>query len=415
MAPEQALGQAVDARADLYALGVMTFEMIAGARPYEHESKVTLLGMHVTAPIPKMADRAPAANVPPEVDAIVTKLLAKEATARFAESKDLVEALDVTGHQLAAAGRIAEPLQPMSRGMARDAGLAPLDAVARERRARAESDEHRDPRGGHGHARAARVSRGGVAQSGAQVGAPVDDSAPRDHRGCGPRRVAPPARRDVVLVARRGGDRRPGREQQRSRSSAAPPGSEDRRRRGGGAEQDRQGRLRHGHRRADGGREGRPGSRRRAPAARARVHGRPQQPRGDARGGPVARGGRKRQRRSQAARGRAQRRALQGLAGRRVRAARVEDGRARDRHPLRHRVRGVRQAIPAGRDARPPLARRRRRPQPRQSGARACSSTFARPRRATRSAHSSTEPATTGTRGCWSSSSRISPREVAAS
>jgi eukaryotic-like serine/threonine-protein kinase len=117
MAPEQALGQVVDPRADLYALGVMMFEMIVGARPYEHESKVTLLGMHVTAPIPKMTDRAPAANVPPEVDAIVTKLLAKEATARFAESKDLVEALDVTGHQLAAAGRIAEPLQPMSRGM----------------------------------------------------------------------------------------------------------------------------------------------------------------------------------------------------------------------------------------------------------------------------------------------------------
>jgi serine/threonine-protein kinase len=116
MAPEQALGQAVDARADLYALGVMMFEMIVGARPYEHESKVTLLGMHVTAPIPKMRDRAPDANVPAEVDAIVTRLLAKEATARFAGSKDLVEALDGASAHLAAIGRIAEPLQPHSRG-----------------------------------------------------------------------------------------------------------------------------------------------------------------------------------------------------------------------------------------------------------------------------------------------------------
>jgi eukaryotic-like serine/threonine-protein kinase len=116
MAPEQALGQPVDARADLYALGVMMFEMIVGARPFEHESKVTLLGMHVTAPIPKMADRASDANVPPEVDAIVTRLLAKEASARFADSKDLVEALDNAALQLAAAGRIAEPLQPQSRG-----------------------------------------------------------------------------------------------------------------------------------------------------------------------------------------------------------------------------------------------------------------------------------------------------------
>ena len=116
MAPEQALGQPVDARADLYALGVMMFEMIVGARPFEHESKVTLLGMHVTAPIPKMSDRAPDANIPPEVEAIVTRLLAKEASARFADSKDLVEALDTASASLASTGRIADAWQPLSRG-----------------------------------------------------------------------------------------------------------------------------------------------------------------------------------------------------------------------------------------------------------------------------------------------------------
>jgi serine/threonine-protein kinase len=114
MAPEQALGQAVDPRADLYALGVITFEMITGNRPFEHESKVTLLGMHVTAPIPSMLERVPDANVPPEVDAIVRRLLAKEATARFADARELLDALDTVSMQLAARGRIADPLPPMS-------------------------------------------------------------------------------------------------------------------------------------------------------------------------------------------------------------------------------------------------------------------------------------------------------------
>jgi serine/threonine protein kinase len=114
MAPEQALGQPVDARADLYALGAMAFEMIAGTRPYNHESKVTLLGMHVTAPIPSMAERAPAANVPAEIDAIVARLLAKDAAARFGDARELIEALDAASTQLAARGRIADLLVPMS-------------------------------------------------------------------------------------------------------------------------------------------------------------------------------------------------------------------------------------------------------------------------------------------------------------
>ncbi|MFO0676924.1 MAG: serine/threonine-protein kinase [Polyangiaceae bacterium] len=93
MAPEQALGQDVDPRADLYALGVMMFEMITGKRPFDHESKVTLLGMHVTAPIPTFAERAPDLDVPPGVEAMVRKLLAKEANDRFADARELSETL----------------------------------------------------------------------------------------------------------------------------------------------------------------------------------------------------------------------------------------------------------------------------------------------------------------------------------
>jgi serine/threonine protein kinase len=115
MAPEQALGQPVDARADLYAFGVMMFEMITGGRPFDHDSKVALLGMHVTAAIPRMSERSPDADVPPEVEVIVTRLLAKEAAARYGDAKELIDSLDTVAVLLAERGRIADPFPSKSR------------------------------------------------------------------------------------------------------------------------------------------------------------------------------------------------------------------------------------------------------------------------------------------------------------
>jgi serine/threonine-protein kinase len=123
MAPEQALGQAVDARADLYSFGVIAFEMLTGARPFDHESKVSLLGMHVTAPIPKMSERAPTANIPPEIEAIVEQLLAKDASARLPDAKELSAVLDAVAAQLVERGVITEMAAPPSAFVARRASV----------------------------------------------------------------------------------------------------------------------------------------------------------------------------------------------------------------------------------------------------------------------------------------------------
>ena len=94
MAPEQALGLPVDARADLYALGIITFEMLTGVRPFEAENTVILLGMHVTAPFPRFTDRAPNVHVPEALEDIVYRLTAKSADARYGDSREVLDALE---------------------------------------------------------------------------------------------------------------------------------------------------------------------------------------------------------------------------------------------------------------------------------------------------------------------------------
>jgi serine/threonine-protein kinase len=105
MAPEQALGQPVDGRSDLYSVGVMLFEMLTGRRPYDNKDKVALLGQHVAGPIPRVRERAPEAGVSAEVEAIVTRLLSKSPSDRYPDAQAAADALLAIG---------TEPTTPIS-------------------------------------------------------------------------------------------------------------------------------------------------------------------------------------------------------------------------------------------------------------------------------------------------------------
>ncbi len=93
MAPEQAVGDRVTHRADLYALGCVLYEMLTGRLPFTGDL-LELLTKHITEPVPPMAERAPGVPVPAPIEAVVRKLLEKEASNRHPTARALVEAID---------------------------------------------------------------------------------------------------------------------------------------------------------------------------------------------------------------------------------------------------------------------------------------------------------------------------------
>ena len=91
ISPEQARGDAVDARSDLYSLGVVAFYVLSGQLPFNSATDAGFLVQHIAEPAPPLATVVPL--VPPRVAQIVDRCLAKEAWARFADAPSLVRAL----------------------------------------------------------------------------------------------------------------------------------------------------------------------------------------------------------------------------------------------------------------------------------------------------------------------------------
>lgn len=91
MSPEQIKGQQPDRRTDIYSLGVTLFEMLSGHPPFEADSAMTLMMMHINDPVPNVKSLNP--DVPEALVAVINKALAKDPDQRFQTAAQMAAAL----------------------------------------------------------------------------------------------------------------------------------------------------------------------------------------------------------------------------------------------------------------------------------------------------------------------------------
>jgi serine/threonine-protein kinase len=91
MSPEQAAGQPLDHRSDIYSLGCMLYEGLAGEPPYTHEQEIQILGLHQRAPVPDV--RKKRKDVPKPLAKVVERAMAKHPGERYQSAADMRVAL----------------------------------------------------------------------------------------------------------------------------------------------------------------------------------------------------------------------------------------------------------------------------------------------------------------------------------
>lgn len=94
MSPEQAMGKELDHRVDIYALGVIFFEMLTGRVPFVGDSFMGILAQHMFEPPPRLTAVNPGLQVGPSIERFVERALAKDPAHRFSSCAEMAAALE---------------------------------------------------------------------------------------------------------------------------------------------------------------------------------------------------------------------------------------------------------------------------------------------------------------------------------
>ena len=98
LSPEQAQGRPVTEASDLYSIGVVLFEMLTGRAPFDGDSAVAVALKHVNQPAPSPREIVP--ELPPELEAVVLKALAKDPAQRYGDADSFIKDLEVVEERL---------------------------------------------------------------------------------------------------------------------------------------------------------------------------------------------------------------------------------------------------------------------------------------------------------------------------
>jgi serine/threonine-protein kinase len=93
MAPEQARGDELDARCDVYAAGILLYEMLTGRVPFSGATPLNVLTAHLTEPVQPPRERAPDRGISPALEAVTVHALAKDPSERYATAGALAMAV----------------------------------------------------------------------------------------------------------------------------------------------------------------------------------------------------------------------------------------------------------------------------------------------------------------------------------